>query len=70
MFSHEVVSHLISDETMRWDSTILTQHSLSRRLRPYGIVSGTVRRRDKTLKGYKREQFEAAWAIWIDEDDA
>ena len=47
----------------------LTQNSLAKLLREFGIKSGDVHLTgDIHGKGYKRSQFEAVWAAYLPED--
>jgi hypothetical protein len=43
----------------------LDPRGLARLLKPYGIKRRTIRLGDQTAKGYKREQFEEAWARYL-----
>jgi len=43
----------------------LTPRDLAKRLRPFGIRSRTVRVGEDTGKGFKREQFDDAWARYL-----
>jgi hypothetical protein len=43
----------------------ITARQLATLLRPFGVTSGTLREGDTTPKGYRRVQFEDAWARYL-----
>ena len=47
----------------------ITKVQLARLLRAFGIVPGTVRRGDLTSKGYRRAQFNDAFASYVPQGD-
>jgi putative DNA primase/helicase len=47
----------------------LTAHKLGRLLKPFGIVSSTVRIGGQTPKGYFKESFKEAWERYLEEDN-
>ena len=66
LFSDEIVAALNDREDAPWrrfgnDNMGVDASYLAKRLRSYGIRPQTVRRGEKTAKGYKRTQFEDAW---------
>jgi hypothetical protein len=67
----ELIDTLAADEEAPWaalnDGKPITPRRLGNLLRRYGIESRTVWLPDvgKTLKGYKREQFESAWSRYL-----
>jgi hypothetical protein len=48
----------------------LDQRDLSKLLRRFSIKPGTVRLTDRTVKGYKREDFEETWSRYLPASDA
>jgi hypothetical protein len=66
LFSDEIVAALNDREDAPWrrfgnDNMGVDATYLAKRLRSYGIRPQTVRRGEKTAKGYKRTQFEDVW---------
>lgn len=54
-----------------WKGGKLSTNQLAKLLRAFGIVSGTIRASgDKTMKGYKREQFVHAWKHYLPEENS
>jgi putative DNA primase/helicase len=45
----------------------MTAPQLARQLAPFGVRPGTIRRGNETPKGYRREQFQEAWARYLPE---
>jgi hypothetical protein len=43
----------------------ISPHGLSRLLKPFQIAPQVVRMEDKTPRGYRREQFEEAWSVYL-----
>jgi putative DNA primase/helicase len=65
IFSAELVDALVDLEEAPWGEwrrgKPMTKNTLAKLLRPYGVVSGTVRIGATTAKGYTRTRFEDAW---------
>jgi hypothetical protein len=60
---------LIADEERPWaaygrSGKPITDRKIAELLRPFGIISGTVRIGQMTNKGYKPTAFEEAWQRW------
>jgi putative DNA primase/helicase len=66
----DLLEKLNSLEDRPWATFVrgqpLSAHRLGRLLKPYGIVSGTVRIGNQTPKGYTRESFQEAWDRYVD----
>lgn len=64
--SHDLLEVLQMLPDSPWAEEIpLTSRKLARILRPFGIESGTVRVGEETGKGYKLEDFEAAFSPYL-----
>jgi putative DNA primase/helicase len=73
IFSADLVAGLIELKERPWcewnHGKPLTKSTLSRLLRPYGVVSGTVRIGGRTQKGYRRSSFKDAWSRYLPEPE-
>jgi putative DNA primase/helicase len=69
LHSSFIVSKLTGDEEKGWAEfnrgRPLTQNRLARLLGAYSIVSGNVTSGDREAKGYRKSQFEEAWATYL-----
>lgn len=69
IFSDDMVDQLVSLEERPWcewrRGNPITKNTLSKLLRPFGIVSGTVRVGALTKKGYTRRNFKEAWSRYL-----
>jgi Protein of unknown function (DUF3631) len=67
--SVDIVAALIADSESPWAEYArgkpLTQNRLAKLLGPYGIISQTVRLKEKTARGYKRSQFTDVWSFYV-----
>lgn len=67
--SQELVDKLTAMDGRPWaewkGSKPLTQNTLARLLRPFEILSGTIRLPDRTAKGYYRSSFEDAFTRYV-----
>ena len=69
IFTKSLIARLAADEERPWavygrTGKPITDRKIAELLRPFGIISGTVRIGDATAKGYKRTDFEEAWQRW------
>jgi hypothetical protein len=69
IFSHELVEKLIKIEDHPWGEwrrgKPITQNGLARLLKPFGILSKTIRIGENNLKGYSLEQFVDAFNRYL-----
>src|SRR5262249_43024474 len=70
--SEDLLVGLIKIEESPWaeinNGKPLTKNGLARKLKPYGITSGTIRLEDGTTpKGYYRASFKDAWNRYVHE---
>jgi hypothetical protein len=67
--SEDLTDHLVAIEGRPWaewrNGKPISKHQLSRRLKEYRIVSGTIRTADGTPKGYHRSAFEEAFLRYL-----
>jgi hypothetical protein len=69
IFTKTLIAELIADEERPWavygrTGKPITDRKIADLLRPFGIISGTVRIGEITNKGYKLTDFEEAWERW------
>jgi hypothetical protein len=76
-FSEEICAVLREREERPWgywgsrrSSPGFNQGDLARQLRRFGIRPRSIRKGHKTAKGYRREQFEEAWARYLPPRDS
>jgi hypothetical protein len=69
IFSADLVTKLAGDPERPWAEwnrgKPLTQKQLGGLLKPFGIISESIRIGDRTGKGYKRASFEEAWERYL-----
>jgi hypothetical protein len=69
IFTKTLIARLVADEERSWavygrTGKPITDRKVAELLRPFGIISGTVRIGDITNKGYKLPDFKEAWQRW------
>ncbi len=70
IFTKTLIDILIADEERPWASfertgKAITGRQIARLLKPFGIISGTVRVGSETAKGYYRAAFEEAFHAYL-----
>jgi hypothetical protein len=69
IFTKTLIAQLTADEERPWaiygrTGKPITDRKIAELLRPFSIISGTVRIGETTNKGYKLTDFEEAWQRW------
>lgn len=65
----DLIEDLAKFESSPWaelnHGKLVSRHGLSRLLKPFQIAPQVMRMEDKTPRGYRREQFEEAWSVYL-----
>ena len=67
IFTKVMIEHLVAELERPWAAygrarQPITDRQVAKLLRPFGIISGTVRLHETTAKGYQRSTFSEAWS--------